>query len=216
MTPPFKPVVESDESTSNFDPEFTSADLREVGGADMMDLDGALADDDDPSAAWVAQSLGAALPAHTPNGPLGSERSPLPAAAASTAKVAAAASPLAAITNGASAPRAGIAIRGRDGSGSAKGGSAAPLLLGGSPLTSSVQENFIGFTYHGGESVVAPRREYFSARRAAQAEKEAEHAVEDADADIDDAQGATTEDELEDVGRSAGRYAHARFDEDMS
>ncbi|KJA24514.1 hypothetical protein HYPSUDRAFT_122251, partial [Hypholoma sublateritium FD-334 SS-4] len=153
VTPPFKPVVESDESTNNFDPEFTSADLREVGGADMMDLDGALADDDDPSAAWVAQSLGAALPAHTPNGPLGSERTPPAPAKAPNG-------PLAAITNGASAPRAGIAIRGRDGSGSGssstKGtGAAAALLHGGSPLTSSVQENFIGFTYHGGESVVA-------------------------------------------------------------
>ena len=169
----------------------------------MMDLDGALADDDDPSAAWVAQSLGATALAHTPNGPLGSERPP-----------AAKAPPLAAITNGAgAAPRVGIAIRGKDGSGSGKG-SVAPLLRSGSPLTNSVQENFIGFTYHGGESVAAPRREYFSARRAAQAEREAEHAVEDADAD--DAQGATTEDELEDVGRSAGRYAHAHFDDDMS
>lgn len=31
VTPPFKPDVESDECTNNFDPEFTSADLKEVG-----------------------------------------------------------------------------------------------------------------------------------------------------------------------------------------
>lgn len=68
VTPPFKPVVESDESTSNFDPEFTSADVRDVGLAEM-DLD-----EEDPSANWVSQSIGSASFTHTPNGPLGSER----------------------------------------------------------------------------------------------------------------------------------------------
>lgn len=38
VTPPFKPNVESDESTDNFDPEFTSADLRET-GIDIFDED---------------------------------------------------------------------------------------------------------------------------------------------------------------------------------
>lgn len=36
VTPPFKPIVDSDESTNNFDPEFTSADLRET-GIDIFD-----------------------------------------------------------------------------------------------------------------------------------------------------------------------------------
>ena len=39
VTPPFIPVVESDESVANFDPEFTSADLSEA-GIDMFDDDG--------------------------------------------------------------------------------------------------------------------------------------------------------------------------------
>lgn len=47
VPPPFKPSVESDESTACFDPEFTSADLKETG------VD-ALLDDDDPSDQWVA------------------------------------------------------------------------------------------------------------------------------------------------------------------
>jgi hypothetical protein len=28
ITPPFKPIVDSDESTANFDPEFTNSSLR--------------------------------------------------------------------------------------------------------------------------------------------------------------------------------------------
>ncbi|KAH7343931.1 kinase-like domain-containing protein [Rhizoctonia solani] len=47
VPPPFKPSVESDESTACFDPEFTSADLKETG------VD-ALLDEDDPSDHWVA------------------------------------------------------------------------------------------------------------------------------------------------------------------
>lgn len=71
MTPPFKPSVESDESVANFDPEFTSADVRDA-GPDEMDLD-----EEDPSEDWVAltQSVTAGS-LHTPNGPLGSDRPP--------------------------------------------------------------------------------------------------------------------------------------------
>lgn len=71
MTPPFKPVVESDESTSNFDPEFTSADISHVGFANELNLD-----DDDPSEDWVSQSVSGAAQ-HTPHGPLGSDRPPM-------------------------------------------------------------------------------------------------------------------------------------------
>lgn len=60
VTPPFKPNVESDESTSNFDPEFTSADLRDV-GVDYWDEDEAMLVD--------SQSGQRIL-----NGPAGSER----------------------------------------------------------------------------------------------------------------------------------------------
>ncbi|KAH9045506.1 Pkinase-domain-containing protein [Lactarius pseudohatsudake] len=54
VTPPFKPVVESDESTANFDPEFTSADISQIGLAGELNLDG-----DDPSVGhevWLKNS----------------------------------------------------------------------------------------------------------------------------------------------------------------
>jgi hypothetical protein len=70
VTPPFKPVVESDESTSNFDPEFTSADISHIGLVGELHLD-----DDDPSEDWVSQSVSGG-PQHTPHGPLGSDRPP--------------------------------------------------------------------------------------------------------------------------------------------
>ncbi|KAL5508217.1 SCH9_2 [Sanghuangporus vaninii] len=65
VTPPFIPVVESDESVDNFDPEFTSADLTDAGIE--------LYDEDDPSEDWVAQSITGSYMQHTPNGPLGSD-----------------------------------------------------------------------------------------------------------------------------------------------
>jgi serine/threonine protein kinase SCH9 len=73
VTPPFRPDVESDESTTNFDPEFTSADLREHGIDDDLD-------EDDPSEHWVASASVTANPGvYTPNGPLGSDNPTLAA-----------------------------------------------------------------------------------------------------------------------------------------
>ncbi|KAF5387800.1 hypothetical protein D9615_000184 [Tricholomella constricta] len=182
VTPPFKPVVESDESTNNFDPEFTSADIRDVGLA-VMDLD-----EEDPSENWVSQSIGSAL-AHTPNGPLGSERegkSPL--------------SPIG--LNGSSGRMQGIQIKPKKKSDDSVG----------SPLTNSVQANFRGFTYSGGESVVAP----------------VSHLKQKADSEaaVDDEEVAmpTTDDEFDEIGKPVGRYANARrkglgfssLDDDMS
>ncbi|CAA7260185.1 unnamed protein product [Cyclocybe aegerita] len=208
VTPPFKPVVESDESTNNFDPEFTSADIREVGVPDISDLD---LDDDDPSEAWVSQSIGT-LNTHTPNGPLGSERTKSP------------------VTNGMHAHFGGVSAA-LNGSTSTAPTNGAPRSQGiqikrqprkkdvvSTPLTSSVQENFRGFTYHGGESVVA------SAMAARRKERGAEEAVADEEADEPE---VTTEDEVADFERSAGRYSKARrakgvsfadgdIDEDMS
>ncbi|KAF8500945.1 kinase C terminal domain-containing protein [Russula emetica] len=97
VTPPFKPVIESDESTSNFDPEFTSADISHVGLVNELNLD-----DDDPSEDWRS-STGAIDYAWDPD----------------PAKTT------------------------RD-------------LTSSPPLTSSVQENFRGFTYSG-ESVLITR-----------------------------------------------------------
>ncbi|KAF9534391.1 kinase-like protein [Crepidotus variabilis] len=179
VTPPFKPLVESDESTNNFDPEFTTADIRDV-GVSAMDLN---LDEDDPSEAWVEQSI-AHQHSHTPNGPLGSEKTPL--------------SP---ITNGgvgASVKSNGIQIKKPKAKKDAMG----------SPLTSSVQENFKGFTYHGGESLVASMHASMMARL--EKENKANGAKEEEAVDDADAPGGTTDDEYEDFGKSAGRYANAK------
>ncbi|KII95796.1 hypothetical protein PLICRDRAFT_98198 [Plicaturopsis crispa FD-325 SS-3] len=178
VTPPFKPVVESDESTANFDPEFTNADVR-----DVCDLD-----EEDPSEDWVSQSIGNAGFAHTPNGPLGSDRGA--GSLTTTSSMTTTTSPLAPLT-----PAAGIAIQ-PNGKKSKKKGAA------GSPLTNSVQENFRGFTYSGGESVGA-----LAAKAGLAVNDDGEG--EDGAVEEEDAQDPTTEDEFEGEG-SAGRYANAR------
>ncbi|KAH7102711.1 Pkinase-domain-containing protein [Auriculariales sp. MPI-PUGE-AT-0066] len=63
ITPPFKPNVESDESTANFDAEFTQSDVREH-------LDGLDNDDDE----WMSAS-------HVPRGPLGAQGQAIPSRA---------------------------------------------------------------------------------------------------------------------------------------
>jgi hypothetical protein len=175
VTPPFKPVVESDESTANFDPEFTSADVREV-GFDAMDLD-----DDDPSEDWVAQSIGGSGFLHTPNGPLGSEKgiSPL------TTPL----SPLSPLspTNGHKPQGIKIATKKKK---------KDPTS---SPLTQSVQEEFRGFTYSGGESIITS-----AGIMGGRGEGGDEEVVED-----EEIQEPTTEDEYEDE-QAVGRYATAR------
>jgi len=175
--------VESDESTNNFDPEFTSADIRDVGVEDM-DLD-----DDDPSEAWVSQSIGGSGFTHTPNGPLGSERpkstSPL--------------SPLSPLTNGSTATFSNIASNSRSQGIQIK--RQKNKVVASSPLTNSVQENFRGFTYSGGESLIAPMLGAFGKK-----DKDKDDEV----VDDEEIHEITTEDEAEDTERSAGRYANAR------
>ena len=158
-------MVESDESTANFDPEFTSADIRDV-GLEEMDLD-----EEDPSEDWVSQSIGS-VAVHTYNGPLGSDRDR--------------SNPVTPV-NGASG---GIQIRQKR----------PKRDLVGSPLTSSVQENFRGFTYSGGESLVIPP-EILKSRE----DNGGEEAVDD-----EEVQEVTTDDECEDTRMPAGRYANAR------
>ena len=172
VTPPFKPVVESDESVANFDPEFTSADVRDAGPEGLTDLD-----DEDPSEDWVALSQSVTSAAvHTPNGPLGSDR---PAQVKPVAPK----------------PK-GIDIGQRK-------------KQRESPLTSSMQENFRGFTYHGGESIVPDGAAGILKQGAGDA---GEHAVHDEE--------FTADDEDDDEGL-VGRYRRRGegmiddFDEDM-
>lgn len=171
VTPPFKPVVESDESTANFDTEFTGADIS----AFQEESEGSL-DEEDPSEDWVTLQHGSHP--HTPNGPLGSEQS-----IGTSVKH----TPVIPTTR-----PAGIEIKQKK---KKNGGVAA------SPLTNSVQENFRGFTYHGGESLI-PNGLLSAASR------QQDEAV--------DAQNSepNTEDEYEDQSRHAGRYARRGRTED--
>lgn len=168
VTPPFKPAVESDESTSNFDPEFTTADIRHFG----FDTDeNRSPDEEDPSDDWTYAVSGPQTP-HTPNGPLGCDRLEQ--------------------VNGTHGHSQGIQIK-----------RIKQPNVAGTPLTNSVQENFRGFTYSGGESFVAP----------------AGFSREDDESEDDDdgAYEPTTEDEYEDesfVGRYSSRGR--RFEDDIA
>ncbi|TFY83934.1 hypothetical protein EWM64_g52 [Hericium alpestre] len=172
VPPPFKPVVESDESTANFDPEFTSADIAEH-HANQIDLD-----DNNPSGDWVSQSVNGTI--YAPNGPLGSDRQ----------------GPIHQHSPGSQGITIAKKRRGRDTTGSP-------------PLTSSVQEHFRGFTFSGeGESLIT------------QAVGRLEEQDDDPAVDDEEVQEPTTEDEAEDDGTFAGRYARRNyvdgFDEDIN
>ncbi|KAF9263639.1 kinase-like protein [Marasmius fiardii PR-910] len=207
VTPPFKPSVESDESTANFDPEFTNADISDI--VDLDDEDDEEWDDEDPSEDWVSASLSSSL--HLGNGPLGSEKSTPPP------------TPLSPFTslNGHEATNGtrklsrkpstssnksgkGISIKGASEkqNGGRKKKRRSKEQDGGSPLTSSVQENFRGFTYSG-ESVSNHADAFMHLRKG-------RDATDDDDIDGKSAGDPNTEDEYEDFGKSAGRYANVR------
>lgn len=156
VTPPFKPDVESDESTANFDPEFTSSNLRDVG------VDG-LDDDDDPSDSWTGRPM-----SHTPLGPLGS---------GSWANGQAQAIPSAA--------------------------SKKKREMHGTPLTSSVQDNFRGFTYSGESVGMSHAASLLAEQAMARGDRFGdENAVDD-----EEIQDANSDDEWEDESSFGGRYA---------
>ena len=190
VTPPFKPVVESDESVANFDPEFTTTDLNDsvLGVNDFLD-------DNDPSEAWVSRS---SSQTHLPNGPLGSDiggRRPSGGVVGGLGMTSISNSKPKGIEISKNGPKKGVTIN--RGSGGSKGsrGRDSP------PLTNSVQENFRGFTYHGedaGDLISA-------AIGKLRGEARTEDAVED-----DELPEPTTEDEVEDVAKPAGRYANQR------
>lgn len=187
VTPPFKPVVESDESTANFDPEFTTADIKEVG----VGLDGhGSPDEEDPSEDWT-QTQGGLPGSHMPNGPLGSDRhvngvNP----------------------NGPAGPLSPLPTVNGNGAGRAiQIGSRKKQDIAGSPLTNSVQENFRGFTYSGGESVVMQM-----SLMGREPDDDDDEAV--ADEEVPE---VTTEDEFEEES-FAGRYSNRRrgIDDDIA
>ncbi|KAE9399029.1 kinase-like protein [Gymnopus androsaceus JB14] len=187
VTPPFKPVVESDDSTANFDPEFTEKNLAEVG---LNEDDYADFVDEDPSEDWVSQSLGGSgflmNGGHMPNGPLGSEKTGKTPPMTPI-------SPMTSLTS--------LTLSNDINANARQGKKQRPPA--GTPLTNSVQENFRGFTYSGGESV-SSHADAFTGRNKAED-------VEDRDEDyVDVDEEVGTEDEFEDFGKSAGRYAHAR------
>jgi protein-serine/threonine kinase len=109
VTPPFKPVVESDESVANFDPLFTSSDLKDV------PFDWTRGDD---------QHAGGQGVGHSYNGPGG----------------------------GIPTDRNGVPVQ--SGEGMNIKPNRPPVHPMGTPLTSSVQENFRGFTYTGESMLV--------------------------------------------------------------
>jgi hypothetical protein len=123
VTPPFKPSVESDESTANFDPEFTSADLRDV-GVDYWDEDEAM---------LVDSQSGQRLY----NGPAGSQRMSSIGAVAPEGAIDVL-TPIGSYQPPATAPTAVKQVRKRRSS---------------SPISRSLQENFRGFSYTASESV---------------------------------------------------------------
>ncbi|KAJ3841543.1 kinase-like protein [Lentinula raphanica] len=200
VTPPFKPIVESDESTSNFDPEFTEKSIADVG---LNEDDYADFAEDDPSENWVSQSLGAgSLPGgHMPNGPLGSEKtgktppmtpiSPMTTmTGASTKSNRSSKSSLNRAPNGIDIHSAGRQAK-------------KHRQPAGTPLTNSVQENFRGFTYSGGESV-SSHADAFASRKIEDDDDDEDYV------DVDDEFEGGTEDEFEDFGKSVGRYANMR------
>ena len=115
LTPPFKPIVDSDESVANFDPEFTTSSLRDAGIMPWEDEE------------YGGHSSAGQPSRHSYVGPGGS------------------------LSSSSTMAKAGMAIN----------KTPRPPLAGGgtSPLTSSVQENFRGFTYTG-ESLMVGRSQF--------------------------------------------------------
>ncbi|TRM68345.1 putative serine/threonine protein kinase [Schizophyllum amplum] len=187
ITPPFKPLIDSDESTANFDTEFTNADISEIIGDDTESE----IDEDDPSEAWVSQSLSESG-GHMPLGPLGQERTDPKSPALSRS------------ASGRGTPPPEKAEKTEKGSGSSGKGGGIEIkqkkqrkaATQESPLTSSVQEKFKGFTYSGEGSVL--NGSAMAGRRGAESGGEEEGPE------------PTTEDEIDDTGKSAGRYSKTR------
>jgi hypothetical protein len=149
VAPPFKPDVESDESTANFDPEFTSADLREAGVENF--------DEDDPSDAWVNNGAGSTV--RTYHGPVGSEKHVVPGVGAPEGAI----DYVDALQVAQGARRTAAPV--------ARPVSNKPPKRPSTPISRSVQDNFKGFSYNA-ESVDEFAGGFFAQRAREDAERE--------------------------------------------
>ncbi|WWC71066.1 uncharacterized protein I206_105019 [Kwoniella pini CBS 10737] len=161
ITPPFKPIVDSDESVANFDPEFTNSSLIEAGIIPWEENESTQQPPGKHSYLGPGGSLSSA--SHMNNAAPGmainkTQRPPLPGAS-------------------------------------------------GSPLTSSVQENFRGFTYTG-ESLMP---QSMLAEQQMDSDSDPENAVDDEDDEEDDDEDEYEEDE----GDTDGLRTRRQSDVDM-
>jgi hypothetical protein len=150
------------------------------------DHEDASPDEDDPSEAWTSPRLPAELGVHTPNGPLGSDYL--------AGNVAPHARQPASPVRAALPSSEGITI--------GKSKKKKVVEPAGSLISNSMQENFKGFSFTGGESLVVP---HSLAHRLAQEQKTADQAL--ADEEFNE---PSTEDEVDDDTTHGGRYANAR------
>lgn len=148
VSPPFKPDVESDESTANFDPEFTSADLREAGVENF--------DEDDPSDAWVNNGTGSTV--RTYHGPVGSEKHVVPGIGAPEGAI----DYVDAVQVVQDTAAYDAAVRPVNNK---------PPKRPSTPISRSVQDNFKGFSYNA-ESVDELAGGFFAQRAREDAERE--------------------------------------------
>jgi len=217
VTPPFIPEVESDESVAHFDPEFTGMSLEDLGVLEDSDFD-----DDDPSGAWVeSASLSSSL--HTPIGPLGSDLAftsingsgagavngvATPAAAAMGES--GSAGPASASGSGTRTPVESRENRENRENRESRKKKRRPPKPRENPLSSSIQENFRGFSYFG-ESL-ANNMLAASVQRDLRAEAQEREELEKEFGEGGGMQNQrkrlhrTGEEEFEDDSRVAGRY----------
>ena len=168
ITPPFKPIVDSDESVANFDPEFTNSSLSDAG-----------------IQPWeLATEEVEVRERHSYLGPGGS------------------------LSSASNVSKGGMAINAN---------ATRPPLGGpsGSPLTSSVQENFRGFTYTG-ESVLVRSHALLSGAHEQPQSMLADHNMEDSyDAENAVEDEDEEEEDEDDIDEEDGMRTRRQSDVDM-
>lgn len=167
-------------------------------GFGLDDEEASSLDENDPSEAWTSPRL-PEFGVHTPNGPLGSDYLAGNVAVAPHAKQA----------PGPSAAGLGAAPEGTPSQGIAIGKAKKKKQeVAGSLISHSMQEEFKGFSFSGGESLVVP---------ASLAARLAHEQADGAPAD-EEVPEPNTDDEFDNDRAHGGRYASAKrggFDDDM-